>query len=196
MQQTGVRQIAVVRGYKKETITLPNVKFYDNDAFEDSGEIESLLRAGAELSGAVVVMYGDILFDRSILERLLRSGDDITHRLRPYRGPTRAAGRERSGADLVVETPTPRRHHRFLEDEQVVRVAAIGARLDPVTATAEFIGMAKLSARGCQILGEVYRELRDRNAPPAVAEPFTNRRRCAWRSSPICCRKSFAAATP
>ena len=78
LQQTGVRQVAVVRGYKKETVTLPNVKFYDNDAFEDSGEIESLLRAGAELSGAVVVMYGDILFDRSILERLLRSGDDIT----------------------------------------------------------------------------------------------------------------------
>jgi phosphoenolpyruvate phosphomutase len=161
LQQTGVRQIAVVRGYKKERVTLPNVKFYDNDAFEDSGEIESLLRAGAELSGAVVVMYGDILFDRSILERLLRSGDDITI-VCDRSWPDTRTGRESSGVDLVVETPAPRRHHRFLEDEQVVRVAQIGVTLDPARATAEFIGMAKLSARGCQILGEVYRALRDR----------------------------------
>jgi phosphoenolpyruvate phosphomutase len=160
LQQSGVRQIAVVRGYKKEQIAIPNVKYYDNDAFEESGEIESLLRAGAELSAAVVVMYGDILFDRSILERLLRSGDDITI----VCDRSWSDARHASGADLVVESPTPRRHHRFLEDEQVVRVREIGAELDPVRATAEFIGMAKLSARGCQILGEVYRELRDRDA--------------------------------
>jgi phosphoenolpyruvate phosphomutase len=159
LQQTGVRQVAVVRGYKKETVSLPNIKYYDNDAFEESGEIESLLRAGAELSGAVVVMYGDILFDRGILERLLRSGDDITI-VCDRSWPDTRLGREESGADLVVESPTPRRHHRFLEDEQVVRVAEIGMALDPARATAEFIGMAKLSARGCEILGEVYRELR------------------------------------
>jgi phosphoenolpyruvate phosphomutase len=172
LQQSGVRQIAVVRGYKKEQIAIPNVKYYDNDAFEESGEIESLLRASAELSAAVVVMYGDILFDRSILERLLRSGDDITI-VCDRSWPDTRSGRDASGADLVVESPTPRRHHRFLEDEQVVRVREIGAELDPVRATAEFIGMAKLSARGCQILREVYRELRvrdERETPSPVHE--------------------------
>jgi phosphoenolpyruvate phosphomutase len=161
LQQSGVRQIAVVRGYKKEQINLPNVRYYDNDAFEESGEIESLLRAGAELAGPVVVLYGDILFDRHILDRLLESADDITIAC-DRSWPDTRAGRESSGADLVVESPTPRRHHRFLADEQAVRVAEIGARLDPSTASAEFIGMAKLSARGCQILGEVCRELRAR----------------------------------
>jgi phosphoenolpyruvate phosphomutase len=171
LQQSGVRQIAVVRGYKKEQIAIPNVRYYDNDAFDESGEIESLLRASAELSAAVVVMYGDILFDRSILERLLRSGDDITI-VCDRSWPDTRGRREASGADLVVESPTPRRHHRFLEDEQVVRVSEIGAALAPEHATAEFIGMAKLSARGCQILGEVYRELRDRERPPdAPPEP-------------------------
>jgi phosphoenolpyruvate phosphomutase len=158
LQHCGVRQIAVVRGYKKEQVALPNIRYYDNDAFDESGEIESLLRASAELSAAVVVMYGDILFDRSILERLLRSGDDITIVCDRSWVDTRA-GREASGVDLVVESPPPRRHHRFLEDEQVVRVGEIGVAIDPARATAEFIGMAKLSARGCQILGEVYREL-------------------------------------
>src|SRR5205823_2436528 len=137
-----------------------NVRYYDNDAFAESGELESLLRAGAELSGPVVIMYGDILFDRNILERLLQSAADIT--LACDRSwPDTRDGREPAGLDLVVESPTPRRHHRFLADAQPVHIVEIGQRLDPQRATAEFIGMAKLSARGCQILGEVYRELRD-----------------------------------
>jgi phosphoenolpyruvate phosphomutase len=170
LQQTGVRHIAVVRGYKKERIALPGVKIYDNDAFEESGEIESLLRAGAELSGAVVVLYGDILFDRGILERLLRSGDDITI-VCDRSWPDTRGSREAADADLVVESPRPRRPRRFLEDEQVVRVAEIGARLDPARASAEFIGMAKLSARGCQILGEVHRELAARGDGPVHESP-------------------------
>jgi phosphoenolpyruvate phosphomutase len=159
LQQCGVRQIAVVRGYKKEQVTLPNVRYYDNDAFEDSGELESLLRAGSELSGAVVVMYGDILFDRNIVERLLQSGDDITV-VCDRSFPDTRARRDTTGCDLVIESPTPRRHHRFLADAHPVQVIAIGQLIDPAMATAEFIGMAKLSARGCQILGEVYRDLR------------------------------------
>jgi phosphoenolpyruvate phosphomutase len=168
LQQCGVRQIAVVRGYRKEQIALPNVKYYDNDAFAESGELESLLRAGAELSGPVVIMYGDILFDRNILERLLQSGDDITL-VCDRSWPDMRAGRG-PGADLVVESPTPRRHHRFLADDQPVRVTAIGQTIDPDVATAEFIGMAKLSARGCQILGEVYRQLREDGEAQPVHE--------------------------
>ena len=169
LQQNGIRQIAVVRGYKKEQIALPNVRYYDNDAFEESGEIESLLRAGAELSGTVIVMYGDILFDRGIVDRLLQSPDDITI-VCDRSWPDTRTGREASGADLVVEAPPPRRHHRFLADQQAVRVVEIGAALDPARATAEFIGMAKLSPRGCQIHGEVYRELLARGADTAVHE--------------------------
>jgi phosphoenolpyruvate phosphomutase len=169
LRQTGVRHIAVVRGYKKEQVTLPNVKYYENDQFADSGELESLLRAGAELSAPVIVMYGDILFDRAILERLLQSADDIAL-VCDRSWPDRRAGREGSEADLVIESPTPRRHHRFLADVQPVRVTAIAQSLDPVLASAEFIGMAKLSARGCQILGDVYRELQARGPDTRVHE--------------------------
>ena len=169
LHQCGVRQIAVVRGYKKEQIAVPNVRYYDNDAFEQSGELESLLRAGAELSGAVVVMYGDILFDRHILERLLESAADITL-VCDRSFPDTRAGRAIDGCDLVVESPAPRRHHRFLADAQPVHVTAVGQTLDPSSATAEFIGMAKLTARGCQILGEVYRELREQPADRRVHE--------------------------
>ena len=114
-------------------------------------------------------MYGDILFDRNILERLLQSADDITIPC-DRSWPDTRAGRETAGCDLVIESPAPRRHRRFLADAQPVRVSTIGALVDPSAATAEFIGMAKFSARGCQILGEVYRELRERDPALPVHE--------------------------
>jgi phosphoenolpyruvate phosphomutase len=169
LQQSGVRHIAVVRGYKKDRVNLPNVRYYDNDAFEDSGEIESLLTAGAELEGPVVVLYGDILFDRHILDRVLESADDITLACDRSWPDTRDR-RDPAGLDFVVESPTPRRHHRFLSDELAVRVTAIGARLDPQQATAEFIGMAKFSPRGCQVLRDVCRDLRERGSDRPVHE--------------------------
>src|SRR5438309_11247565 len=61
-------------------------------------------------------------------------------------------------------------HKCFIADEQAERESAIYARLDQARATAEFIGMAKLSARGCQILGEVYRELRAQDSAAPVHE--------------------------
>ena len=47
LQQSGIRQIVVVRGYKKEQMNLPSVRYYDNDAFEDSGL--TALKAGRSL---------------------------------------------------------------------------------------------------------------------------------------------------
>src|SRR5262249_1259476 len=119
-------------------------------------------------------MYGDILFDRSILDRLLQSAGDITL-VCDRSWPDTRDGREASGLDLVVESPTPRRHHRFLADVQAVNITEIGQTLDPLRATAEFMGRATLSARGCQVLGEVYRELRDRGDDQPVHESVSLR---------------------
>ena len=134
-------------------------------------------------------MYGDILFDRNILERLLQSADDLTL-VCDRSWPDTRVGREAAGCDLVVESPTPRRHHRFLADAQPVSVSAIGATIDPALATAEFIGMAKLSARGCQILGEVYRELRELGDDRPVHESPSLR---TAKLTDRCTRSSVAA---
>ena len=41
----GIKDILVVRGYKKESVNLPNLTYVDNDAFADTGELDSLLKA-------------------------------------------------------------------------------------------------------------------------------------------------------
>jgi phosphoenolpyruvate phosphomutase len=69
----GIEEIAVVRGFAKETIDLPQLAYVDNDEYAASGELESLakaLAANADDSKNLYVSYGDVIFKRYILEML------------------------------------------------------------------------------------------------------------------------------
>src|SRR2546428_13301215 len=46
----GVRDVVVVRGYRKERISLPGLRFVDNDRFAETGEVGSLFGAARELA--------------------------------------------------------------------------------------------------------------------------------------------------
>ena len=54
----------VVRGYQKEQVSAPGVRFVDNDRWAETGELSLALRAPTPSSAArVVVLYGDIIFE-------------------------------------------------------------------------------------------------------------------------------------
>jgi len=72
----GVQRISVVRGYRKEAVSLPGLAYVDNDEYETTGELVSLelaLRSVEGLEGALFVSYGDVLFRRHALELLLEA---------------------------------------------------------------------------------------------------------------------------
>ena len=48
----GIKEILVVRGYKKEAVNLPNLTYIDNDEFSETGELDSLLKGPAIQEGA------------------------------------------------------------------------------------------------------------------------------------------------
>ncbi len=150
----GVHDIAVVRGYKKESIVAGGVKLYDNDRWAETGELQSLLCARRELEqgGRVLVLYGDIIFDPSTLRRLVESQADVAA-LVDRAWPERKGERLKDAPDLV-RTSSPRaastRYVPGLEAE--VAVQAIGRRLDVDAADGEFAGALALSPGGAAAL--------------------------------------------
>src|SRR5213083_963181 len=70
LRHCGVRDVVVVRGYKKERVSLPGLRFVDNDRYAETGEVGSLFGAERELDGPFVLLYGDILFDPAVLVKL------------------------------------------------------------------------------------------------------------------------------
>jgi phosphoenolpyruvate phosphomutase len=76
---TGLKDISVVRGYKKEAVNLPNLRYVDNDDFAETGELVSLSCALRSLkkSKDLIISYGDVLFNRYIPQALLQEKDDF-----------------------------------------------------------------------------------------------------------------------
>jgi len=75
----GVKDIVVVRGYKKDTVNLPNLSYVDNDDYADTGELVSLLKALQSRKGRAqhtIISYGDVLFNKYIPQSLCQEPDD------------------------------------------------------------------------------------------------------------------------
>ncbi len=169
LKECGIRDVNVVRGYRKHAVDLPNVQYFDNDSYDQTGELASLFAAEAALTGPVVILYGDVLFDRGVLARLLEGDGDI--RIVCDRAWRDVRHHGRAGAvDLVVESPRPPRQYRYVPRETPIRVAAIGRQIDPEQATAEFAGLVMLSARGCEVLRGIRQDLERAPADRPVHE--------------------------
>jgi phosphoenolpyruvate phosphomutase len=76
----GIKDITVVRGYKKEAVTLPNLTYLDNDDFAETGELDSLhkaLRAQKGQAKDLIISYGDVLFNTYIPQALCQEKEDF-----------------------------------------------------------------------------------------------------------------------
>lgn len=163
----GIQDIAVVRGYCKETVVAPGVRFYDNDRFDETGELTSLFAAEPELHGRLLFLYADVLFERALLERLLRAEGDIViavdrtwvdqrDRLLPLTKPI----------DLVVTSDPPRPGHRSLGEDWRDELVRIGQHVPAEAATGEFVGLAVFSPQGVEAMREVHRRARAAGTAP------------------------------
>lgn len=158
--RVGIRDVVVVRGYKKEQVTAPGVRFVDNDRYAETGELHSLLQAEADLDGPCVILYGDIIFEEPVLEKLVRSQADVAVVVDRAFADTLRAGLPLPPGPLdLVITETPPNGRRFVAPEGGSRVLRIGPEVTPEEAHGEFIGLAMLSATGARRLREVHAEL-------------------------------------
>jgi len=74
-----INNINIVRGYKKETIFCdPDIIYFDNNEYDETGELYSLYLAQEALTGDTLIIYGDILFRNHLIEDLLNHTGDIT----------------------------------------------------------------------------------------------------------------------
>ncbi len=154
----GVRQVTVVRGYRKDAIDLPGIATVDNDDYATTGEVASLACAIDRLAGDCIIVYGDVLFRRYILDGLLAVEGDIVVAVDALWEKYGDAVRTR---DLAVAS---RRFSKsYLEDEPVT-LRVIGSALPMAEVTGEFIGMVRVNARGAALIRAEIAALAAENA--------------------------------
>ena len=145
--QCGIDEIIVIRGYRKEVINYTGVKYIYNQNYRRNNILESLMYAESDMDGEFVASYSDILFRRSVVEKLLESKADIS---------------------IVVDTGWKshyknRFQHPIEEAEKVIvsnsKVVEIGKTINPNETYGEFIGLAKFSNTGAEILKTNYKRV-------------------------------------
>jgi phosphoenolpyruvate phosphomutase len=161
LNDANIKEIAVVRGYKKEAITLPNIRYYDNDRYEETGELFSIFCAESEMKGRTIILYGDIIFDSTILEKLLKSPADVTLVMDlAWRDQLERGGpAPHLNPDLITlaEAPGNASLSRFVMGDDEHRIVKIGQHLPLEQVHGEFIGMAMFSETGTQAFRDCYR---------------------------------------
>ncbi|WP_426955122.1 phosphoenolpyruvate mutase [Muricoccus radiodurans] len=147
LRERGVRDITVVRGYRKEAVSLQGIRTIDNDHYAETGEVCSLALARDAIQGETVVAYGDVLFRPYILDSLLTSRADIVVAV-----DTLAASNTRPGKrDLV--TADRRFTGDYLDDNQA-HLRQMAADIAPGEVCGEWMGLVRFSARGATWLQE------------------------------------------
>ena len=152
----GVRDITVVRGYKKNMVNLPTIKTIDNDDFETTGEAATLACAADRLDGECFLAYGDSLFRQYILDQLRDTDGDIVLAVD-------ALWRERDPdptsrvRDLVFCSKPFR--VGYLENGPVT-VKQIGADVPLPEIHGEWMGLALLRHRGSELVIAAIKAMR------------------------------------
>jgi L-glutamine-phosphate cytidylyltransferase len=77
LQSEGLDDIIIIGGYKADMLNTKNVKLKINPRYYETNMVWTLFSAEEELEGDVIVSYGDIVYSREILQKLLESNSDI-----------------------------------------------------------------------------------------------------------------------
>jgi choline kinase len=144
----GLTNIAVVRGHGKDAVRRPGVLAFDNPHYATTNMVETLWCAESIFGDGFVVSYGDILYERSVLERLLAD----PHEISVVVDTGWRAYWERRFANVLDDAET-------LQADAAGRITSIGQkpeRLEQIEG--QYIGLMAFRGEGVAALRAVYRQ--------------------------------------
>jgi len=149
-KKNSITDISIVRGYKKNKIKYKGIKYFENTDYKNNNILNSIFYAEDFINGNLIISYSDILFDSTVVKRLLKSNHDISVVVDiDWRGYY--VGRKDhpiSEAENVI----------FNSNNEVEKIGKINTGAEEVHG--EFIGMIKLSNRGTEIFKEYFHKFK------------------------------------
>ena len=150
-KENGIKDISLIRGYRKEKIKYKGIKFFENSDYKNNNILNSIFYAEKIINGNIIISYSDILFEPLVVKRALESNHDISVVVDiDWRGYY--VGRKDhpiSEAENVI----------FNSNNEVEKIGKINTGKDDVHG--EFIGMIKLSNRGTEIFKQHFNRLKN-----------------------------------
>ena len=147
LQQAGITDISIVRGYQPDKINIPNIKYYHNEDFAITNMVETLFCAEQELDGKedVLICYADIIYEPQVLQKIINSPADVGVTVdEDYweYWQARTNKPEEDMESLIIQNGT---------------ITELGDTKCPrEQANVRYVGLIKLSPKGVHVLKKVY----------------------------------------
>lgn len=141
----GITNIIIIRGFEAEKIDYDDVKYYDNKNYDETNMLYSLFCAENELNEEVIVSYSDIVFEMNLLEKLIKYEGNVV-----------------VPVDINWKEYWEERYGRIDKDTESLhlnngKITSLGVEdVEPEEMEARYIGLVKLSKKGCQYFKEIW----------------------------------------
>ena len=77
-QNSGITDITIVSGYKSDLINFPETTILKNEKYNSTNMVETLFCAKEKLLNSTIISYGDIIFEKNVLNKLIQSKADFS----------------------------------------------------------------------------------------------------------------------
>ncbi len=145
----GIREIVVVRGYKREMVARDGLFYFDNLEYATTNMVESLWKAEPVFEDGFIVSYADIIFEAGVLKALMCS-----------RNPINVV------VDMGWKEYWEKRFENVLSDAETLafdeqgRIANIGRKPQSIDEiNGQYIGLMSFLDDGVRMVRETYRKL-------------------------------------
>jgi len=156
LRACGIHDVVIVAGYRADQIVAPGARVRLNACYEETDVVGSLMSVAEDLEGDVVVCYGDIIYERRILEVLLQAPHhDLSVLMdedwRMYYDARFGSG-QHARPGQVVST------NGCLLSTQRPAVA-------PGEIEAQYIGLVRFGPEGCRLFRQLTRRIDQEHGP-------------------------------
>ena len=156
LNSNNLTNITVITGYKSREMKAEGITFQENKNYKRGSELHSLMEARKKMTSGFIMLYSDILFEENIMSKILTCQEDIVlvvDNTMQYHAPE-----ANKIQDFVISKNKhlPTRRKISFACENII--SKIGSKLNPETATHEFIGLAKFTKTGAEQLLQTYED--------------------------------------
>ena len=148
LQSCGIDEVVVIGGYRSEMLEGKGTRLRTNDRYAETNMVWTLFCAEEELSGEVIVSYGDIVYSGKILEVLLKCKSDIAVTI-----------------DTDWENYWRARSDDPLQDAESLKLTKEGSiyeigrkpkSIDEIEG--QYMGLMKFTAKGLEVLSSTFKD--------------------------------------
>ena len=148
LRSKGIEEIVLIGGYRADMLEGKSTRLHVNARYAETNMVSTLFSAETELREDLILAYGDIVYSRQNLEKLLESTADIAVTV-----------------DLDWESYWCERFENPLDDAETLQIGSnnciveIGQKPTSIEQIqGQYMGLMKFSPQGLEILSNTYHQ--------------------------------------